>query len=687
MPTPTTPIMIPKASQDGLLQFHRNCYEMQALQWNLREQMRAVDLAYIRELDLTKDNVAAKAFNSVGDADKLQNLTIPVVMPQVESAVVYQSSVFLTGIPLFGVNADPEFEDQAKQMETVIEENSIRGGWTRHITMALRDSFKYNLGAIEVSWDQQVTAALETNMDFAAGKIAQPKEIIWEGNCLKRLDLYNTFFDTRVAPAEMHLYGEFIGYTELMGRTKLKTKINQLPNKMIDNVKQAFESGLGSGAALGGIQSYYTPYINPNALLNRDIFATTNWMSWAGMTTGLRPNIEYRNMYEVTTMYARIIPSDFNLKVPAANTPQVWKFIIVNHSVIIYAERQTNAHNYLPVLMFQPLEDGLTYQTKSLANNVKPMQDVSSALMNSVIASRRRAISDRGLYDPSRVNAAQINSANPSAKIPVRPAAYGKPLNEAYYPIPFRDDQSPIMMQQIQQINALANVISGQNPVKQGQFVKGNKTQHEFDDVMSHANGRDQITSMLLETQLFTPMKEILKTNILQYQGGTSLYSPSKKEQVNIDPVKLRTAVMAFKVSDGLTPTDKLINSDVTMVAMQQIGASPQIGAGYNIAPLFSYLMKTQGADITEFEKSAQQQAYEQAVQQWQQLILQMQKANPAITAQQYPPQPQPATFGYNPQQQLNTPQNQQQAQVQQTPMSGVTSGNPSALPTQTKAS
>ena len=40
------------------------------------------------------------------------------------------------------------------------------------------------------------------------------------------------------------------------------------------------------------------------------------------------------------------------------------------------------------------------------------MQDLSSALANSWIASRRRAISDRVLYDPSRIAAEHINSPN-----------------------------------------------------------------------------------------------------------------------------------------------------------------------------------------------------------------------------------------------------------------------------------
>jgi hypothetical protein len=645
-----TPMIIPKKSQEGIIQFHRQCYNLLNQQWNLREQMREVDLMYMREQDITKENQRAKLVNRSGDPTRYQNFTIPVVMPQVEAAVVYQSSVFLQGTPLFGVVAAPMWADQAKQMETVVEENSIRGGWTRELMMVFRDGFKYNLSALEVTWDRKVTAALDSDITFANGMQGKPKEVIWEGNCLKRWDLYNTFFDTRVPPSMIHSHGEYAGKTELMSRIALKQFLANLPDKMVANIPDAFASGMGATTVGGmGIESFYVPNINPSALLNKDIRSGTNWLAWAGLDGERNGGIEYKNLYEVTTLYGRILPSDFGLKVPSANTPQVWKFIIVNHQVLIYAERLTNAHGYIPVLFSQPSEDGLTYQTKSLATNVAPIQQVNSALVNSMIAASRRAIADRGLYDPSRVTEANINSANPSAKIPVRPAAYGKPLSEAYYPIPFRDDQSQFVMQKIGFLNQYANQISGSNPAKQGQFVKGNKTQSEFDSVMSNANGRDQMTSMLLEAQLFTPLKEIIKTNILQYQGGVSYFSPATNKQVEIDPIELRKAVMAFKVSDGLTPADKLINSDIMMVAMQTIGQSQAIGAGYNIPQLFSYLMKTQGAELKEFEKSQPQVAYESAVGQWQQVVMQLVKDNPQIKPEQYPPMPVPQQYGYVP--------------------------------------
>jgi hypothetical protein len=650
-----TPLLLPRKSQDALVEYSRACYELLGSQWNLRARMREMDLAYMREQDLSKEHNKAKLANSYGDKTKFQNITVPVVLPQVEAAVTYQASVFLTGTPIFGVVSNPQYIDEALQMETVIEEQSIRGGWVAQLLKFFRNGFKYNLSAIEVSWEDYIVPAFESDISFANGREAKPKEVLYSGNCLKNLDPYNLLFDTRVPPSEMYKRGEFSGYTQMMSRIELKSYINSLPNKMVENVTAAFESAVSGG----GYETYYVPELNSKAFLTaQSAKGNFDWMRWASLSTSEK-KIQYRNSYEVTTLYARILPSDFAIRVPASNTPQIWKLVIVNNSVLIYAERQSNAHNNLPILFGQPLEDGLGYQTKSLADNAVPFQDLSSALWNSVIAARRRAVSDRGIYDPSRISADHINNENPSAKIPVRPSAYGKPVGESYFPIPFRDDQTAIIFQEAAQIGQMANEVSGQNKARQGQFVKGNKTRDEFQTVMGNANGRDQMISMLLEAQVFTPLKEILKTNILQYQGGVSLYNRQTEQSVDIDPVQLRKAVLEFKISDGLTPTDKLINADTLQVAMQMIGSSPLLSQNYNVAPLFSYLMKTQGARIAEFEKSPQQVAFEQAMQSWQQVAMEAAKSGAAI-----PPQPTPQQFGYDPQTGAPAPASQPETRV-----------------------
>lgn len=659
----TQAFQIPKPAQEGLIQYHRTASTLVERQWNLRERMREIDLAYIREQDWTVENRRAEIANTYGDSNKIQNVTIPVIKPQVRAAVSYQAAVFLQDYPIFGVVADPQFQDAALQMQAVIEENSIRGSWTRELLLFFQDGFKYNLSALEVSWDKVTTAALETDISYRGGAEGKPVNVVWQGNVLKRWDPYNTYFDCRCEPYEIPERGEFCGHTELLSRTALKTFINKLENKIIENIQPAFESpsllNVGDTGSFGA--SYYLPLINPKSLIDPDTIGSFDWLGWVGVTN---PNakgqrINYRGLYEVSTEYVRIIPSDFNLRVPAPNTPQVWKLIIVNHSVVIYAERQTNAHEKIPVFFGCPSEDGLGYQTKSLASDALPFQQVSSALMNSVLASRRRAVTDRVLYDPSRVSEAHINSPNPSAKIPVRPSAYGKPVGESVYAFPFRDDQSGINLQEIQALIQFSNVLNGQNQARQGQFVKGNKTDGQWESTMSNATSSDQITALLYEAQVFTPMKEVLKLNILQYQGAGTIYSPSQQRDLEIDPIALRKAVLNFKITDGLLPSEKVISGEALKIGMQVIGSSATLAQGYNIAPMFSYIMKTENVNFAPFEKSPPQIAFEQASAQWMQLAqLAIQKGTPFST-----PQPLPEQFGYDPNMQNPTAQGAQSLQ------------------------
>jgi len=650
-----TAVPLSNKAEAAFVEYYKAVQNIVTINRNMdRGRLEVIDRAYQSEIDFTQENLRAENANRTGDPTRYQNITVPVVMPQVEAAVTHQAKVYLSDYPLFGVVSAPEYIDQALAMETILEEQSIRGGWARQLTMFFRDGYKYNFAPIEVSWDSEVTYAVETNLQIDKER-GLPKEVIWTGNRIRRLDPYNTFVDKSVAPSEVYRKGEFAGFTEWMTRIELKAFISRLSSKIVRNIKPAFESGLGGTQSSqdAGSMNYYVPDINRHVNEPNNTYGGTNWLRWAGLSETRNKNIEYKDNYEVSTVYAKVLPSEFEQKVPNSNTPQIYKIILVNHQWIIHCELQTNAHAYLPILVGQPLEDGLGYQTKSLADNGLPFQELSTAYMSSIIASRRRAISDRTLYDPSRITSSAINSANPSAKIPVRPSAFGKNIAESVYAFPYREDQQGASMQNIQALLGMANQQVGQNRTDQGQFTKGNRTLAEFESLMSNANGRDMLASILLESQVFTPLKLILKTNILQFQSGTAIYNREREQTVNIDPVALRKAVLEFKVSDGLIPTDKIMNADTLSVALQTIGNSPQIAAGYNIAPMFSYLLKTQGAKISSFEKSSEQIAYEQALSQHNQLVaLAIEKdQDPASIG----PAPTPEQFNYDPRQ--NTPQ------------------------------
>ena len=606
MTTPATPFPLSKGALEGLLKLATAAHMQISKDWQIRNQLVDIDCAYMREGNLGQEHFNARTANRYGDKSRIQDITVPIVMPQVETGVNYLSQVFLSGHPIFGVVTNKAAADNiAAQYDAIMEENSIRGGWIRQLNLFFRDGLKYNLHGLEVNWDSKKVYSPVTDTKFSttAGK---PIEVIWQGNTIKRLDMYNSFWDTRVPPAEVHIRGEYAGYIELVSRVELKQFIQDLDGVIKDSVKAALESGNGGSST----DSYFIPQLNPQAILESfdPRFRGFDWGAWSSDVAKQR--INYSNVYEKMVMYVRIIPSDFDMKVPGRNQPQIWKLIIINQSVIIFAERQTNAHNYLNILIGQPLEDGLGYQTKSYASNAIPFQEASSAMLNASLNSKRRLQFDRLLYNPSLVRKEDINSSNPIARIPVKPSAYLKNLSDAVYPFPYNDSASQGMLQEMGVLINFADKMQGINAAKQGQFTKGNRTKHEYDDIMSNSDGRLQTLALFIEAQVFTPLKEMLKLNIMQYAPAGEIYSRETKALVTIDPLQLRTAAIEFKVSDGYLPSDKLINAEILQVALQVAGSSPQIAAELDIVGLFLHYLSTQGAtDMEQFRRTPQAQA------------------------------------------------------------------------------
>ena len=612
-----------KLNKDQQLQVVKYCTYAQtslANQYSLRWNMESIDRAYMSETDWTQAQFLARLANKSGDADKLQNITVPIVMTQVQATLGYLTNVFLTGYPIFGVSSDPSNENAAMQMEAIIGENAITAGWAKELMMTFRDGLKYNLCAVECDWQQNNVWTIKTDPSKPNG--ADPVKTLWQGNVIKRMDLYNTFWDARVHPSEIHSKGEYAGYTELYSRTRFKEYVNSLYNKVDPELviaalqSQPIQGSIGSStqAPFG----YYQPLLNPYPFFNRT--AGFDWMEWAANAASTTTvGLSIANLFSVTIFYARIIPSDFRLSVPAKNTPQVWKFVIVNGQVVLSAERMTNVHNFIPMFFCQPIEDGLDYQTKSFASNVVGMQEASTAMWNAWTASKRRLVGDRVLYDPSRIRSKDINNRNPAAKIPVRPSAYGRPIAESVYAFPFRDEMTESFVQGSTAVINFANMINGQNPAQQGQFVPGNKTLHEYQDVMGHGNSSNQMMALTFEAAMFTPIKQVIKLNILQYQPDAVVYNPNTKQTVNVVPSDIRKESVHFKVSDGLIPTDKITSDDVLQTAIQQLASSPQLAGAFDIGSMVSYLLMTQGLDVSQFKKSPAQLQYEQALQAWSQ--------------------------------------------------------------------
>ena len=182
-------------------------------------------------------------------------------------------------------------------------------------------------------------------------------------------------------------------------------------------------------------------------------------------------------------------------------------------------------------------------------------------------------------------------------------------------------------------VSRMGEEIVGLNPVQRGGFVKGNKTLGEFQTVMGNADDRTMVYAISLDSQGLATMKEISKTNILQYQGPAKVFSTETKTVLDLNPANLRQIIFEFQVADGLKPISQFENPEVLMGALQFAAQSPQLQARYDMVKLFSWLFTVRGGtDLETFEFTPQQLQQNQMAQQQAQQAQQpqgQQNANP----------------------------------------------------------
>jgi|SRR5260221_290776 len=599
------PLKISEDAQTKLLTYIRLASEIRDEGWQLRNRFEFIDRAYMRENDSSEEQNKARNANIAGDPTKLQNMQVPLMEEAVENTTGFLTNVFSADYPMFKFASDPQNEDLALMWNSLIGEDQIHYAWAGEFNKAFRMAEKYNVAPIEVDW---CTETLYKPISNASG--VGLEQNIWAGNKITCRDPYNLIYDARVPIHKCHEDGEFIGYIDLMPRIKLKRFITNLGDSRLKNDVKAFESSDYQ------IQ-YYIPQINRNVLIKNKSWLTDgfNWDAW--VTGAAQSHIVYRNMYTVVVLYARLMPYEFGIVAPKDQTPAVWKLISVN-GVLIYAQPLLNAHDYLPIVIAQSKIDGLDHQTKSPAESQQPFQEMVTALWNAKLNSARRRVTDRMLYNPLLVDPDHINSPNPSAKIPIRPTAYGRKLEEAIYKIPFDDANSGEFLQEANGIAEWGMRANGQNRPMLGQFQKGNKLQDEWAQTMANGSNRERTKALMWQAFCIQPIQVMLKSNYLQFTPAGTRYNRVEEKTVKIDPIALRKSEANFVVGDGLLPVQRLVHTDVMQQAMQTLTGVPGLGAAYDLGPMFSYLMKVQGVDkLSQFEKSKEDQQYEQALSIW----------------------------------------------------------------------
>lgn len=637
-------------AQKNAVEFARKVLVVHANSSDMRDKMDHIDVAYARYKASsgagTTDGVDTAAANApCGNVFSDDDVTPPIVASQVDSYVAYLADVFLSGSPIFPVVSNPSNKKYAEQLETLLDDHATLGGYVRQLLLMLKDGVKYNYCAIECDWDAVNQFSVAADFSTGNGRALSRSDKFFTK--IKRLNMRNVVRDPDVAIGDIAELGDYAGYVEVISRTKLKRELNNLTKSgQVYNADKAMSS---SGATTTG----NAPNYNEDPIISAYVSSTSlnkqgvDWDVWFEHgAKGKRSTGSYGSMFERFVLYARIQPADFGISAPQPNTPQIWKFIIINGQHLICAKRIISAYDYLPILFGQPLEDGLGYQTQSVAEGEIPFQSAAATLFNIRFAGARRAVSDRGLFRNDMISAENVNAKGAAAKIPVTITALSNlKLSDAYYSIPFSNQGLENVMQDAQMMVGFSKELHGLNAPRQGQFQKGNKSVKEWDDTMAGSDGRLRLPALVMEHQLFGPLKSILVLNVFQYGDDAVVVSQKSGEQVIIKMDELRKQVLAFKVADGYTPKAKLASVDAIAQGMTMVSTSPLLQQAYGamLPGMFAHLMSLMGVKgLDEYDPKYQSPAMASANLQANTLQAQANPSAPQLPVA--PPAPAPVS-------------------------------------------
>jgi hypothetical protein len=607
-----------------------------SLSRSFRQYMRERDIAYFRDMEKKKKANVRTPAHMLRDEDPTDykaEFEIPTVFSRVDTARSRLDSMFISSSPIFKTVSPPNLTSIAEQYDAVVEADEEKFGWGMELSHAHLDALKYDACGVEVDWE--IIQVSKTARDTETNVLSVSMQQVYAGNSIRRLELNNTFWDTSCPLNKVHELGDYAGYVTPSTLPKLLTFLNGMEytsaeiNAILYPTTAQKVSPNYVDVLAGKVPLYEAPTLIPDTpAVSPEQSAALFDVPDSEISDRMAQDRKLLNQgFEITKIYLRTIPAVLSLPADSAEAliPRLYKIHILNGCRLISIEETEYQHNYMPTVFASLMNDGVGGTTRSFSHNLESLQRLANKLIEIDIQSSRRAVADRGIYNPHMIDSQQINNRSATAKIPLKSASPTADVRAAYASVPYQDSALGMRFQQAVQLLGFSDQIGGQNEVDQGGFVKGNKTNDQFQQSMQASDARMISRALGLHTALYYPVKEIIKYNISQFQTSESSYSQSLEKQVKINSDELKQMLPTFKIADGLLNAARMLNLEALTMAIQLVPSIPEFQTEYNTPMMIMDILSNgQGVKMerykyTEAEKQAkQQQLQEQAAAQAQ---------------------------------------------------------------------
>lgn len=569
---------------------------------NIRLRNIDQDLAgFVRYSDDDKKRVIE---NRKGKSQKPVDVSLPLAMAKIDDLLTYMLEIFFPSSEgMFGAQSSVQNQSIANAFATELNTQGKQRGFYHKFARFILDALKYNISAIAVEWVEEKGFKITNN---ATKQLDIKKdEVVYEGNDLENIDIYNFFYDpTVIHLSEISTKGEWAAHSKMLTRFHVQ-KLS------LAGILHGVENWIATATPQTG-----SLYYAERPVVRFDYNANTGSVDWIKFAAGdLYTTIGWG--VELVWMYVWINPKQFGLS--EDNELQIWRLGMANAQWICHAEQMPNAHNQLPVLVTVPLEDNLGLQRKSSAELLTDLNRFASFLMNAHQQAVRKKLFGLTIYDPNAIDMKDLGD-DTSGRVPLQPQAWGKDIRTLIQQ--FKD--APETTETVNDIKGLIDLLEYILPTNQQKQVADldRATTYQAAATVQGANRRSLKTAKIIDDQAVVKMRMMMMWNTLQFKESIKGPDPQNPQgpQIDLPTASFRDLGLEYDTGEGIQGIDRIMMvhllHDVINAMLQSQEAQKQV----DLVGLIDYWIKLFGQkiDIAQFKYPTNTNPQAQAEQQQQ---------------------------------------------------------------------
>lgn len=559
-------------------------------------RMTDIDVQLSGYVSLDADDRKRMRENKQGKPAKPVKHNLPLTASQLDEGVTFLMGVYAPDMDIFTAQSSADKQEIADGLTSEINAQGQRVGYYRQMCKVCVNALRYNIAAMSCSWEQQYGVVFTNS---GAGQLTKTNGVVWQGNILKSMDMYNFFYDTSVHPVDLPQKGEYFAEVDRITAFRARKMEN---DRMLYGCDRFINvDGVPQCPNAAAKYYEYAPVVRDDVQGTRS--GGVNWQAQFN-DVGLGGAQESEVAIELVNFTAWINPKQFGLA--DDDELQLWRITMAQSSYICYALKLDDSHGLLPIGVTTPIEDDLDNDQRTYAEMLMPLQHLASFMLNTFQDATRRNVYGLTLFDPRVVALLDKTTEEMVAGvIPIKSTATEVDIDKAFrhYNTASGTEQNVSMVGNIMD---LMQKIMPTDQLRQVADLE-RATLYQAAATVQASSRKNLKIARLMNDQCFTNLKMLMLYGIYANIGSIDYFNEETGQKSQIAPVDLIDAKLELDVGTGLKGIDRLMELQIWQYITNAVIQSQQGIQEIDIVKLLTYVANLAGdrTDLSQFRRTA----------------------------------------------------------------------------------